>query len=200
MRHALRPAIIAAAILAPAAAFAGSAIHHMPPKSGPPPTASAPQAGVRPARLSSIPVVRPSELGRPHRHNRPRYGQFWGFPYAYPPAVVETLVVPAAVEPALRRIRPRSFNVIDPAAIISRTPSGRVVVSSPGAYHGGFAPLSAPYAPPSFQFIGAASGRYMGRPVELKHGVAAPAGLPLNPKVVWLKEQPGVAKPLKSAE
>lgn len=90
-------------------------------------------------------------------------------------------------EPRIRReIRPLSASVIDPYAVVTRTASGRVAISS-GIV--GLDQTTRPYAPPTFQMLGAPAGPQARFPVKLTHGVAAPASLPLGPKVVWLNER-----------
>jgi hypothetical protein len=109
-------------------------------------------------------------------------------------------MAPAAPEVALpRRVRPNGFNVLDPAAIVARSPSGRVVVTSPHTALGSAAP-PAPYAPPSIQIIGAASARHMRGPVHLTHGVAPTEELDTKPRVIWLKDGVPGASAVKGAE
>jgi hypothetical protein len=101
----------------------------------------------------------------------------------------------APVAPRITRrtaISPLSVNPIDPATVVSRTPSGRVVLSSlrSGAAHHGHrhqARGHMPYAPPSFQIIGSAAGRHMSQPVRLTHGAKPRRGLRTEPQVVFLK-------------
>lgn len=90
-------------------------------------------------------------------------------------------------------IRPLSVNPIDPFTVVSRTPSGRVVLSSlrSGAVHHGHrhqARGHMPYAPPSFQIIGASAGKNMSQPVRLTHGTQPRRGLRTEPRVVFLKD------------
>jgi hypothetical protein len=92
----------------------------------------------------------------------------------------------------LRRVRPLSVSPADPNAVVSRTASGRVFIApAPGAYVAtpeelAYYRQAKPYAPPSFQIIGAPSTRDMSGAVRLTYGVKPPASVPTGPKVVWL--------------
>jgi hypothetical protein len=105
--------------------------------------------------------------------------------------------LPAAGQQSLPRaavIRPSSVAPLDPFTVVSRTPSGRVVLTSlrPGAAHLGRRHLAVghmPYAPPSFQIIGSAGGRHMSTPVRLTHGIKPGRRLKTEPRVVFLKEK-----------
>jgi hypothetical protein len=95
--------------------------------------------------------------------------------------------------PHAPEIRPLSVNVVDPFTVVSRSPSGSVVLTSlrPGYRYRGHrqqarAPLN--YAPPSFQIIGSPNIRHMAQPVKLIHGVKPRRGLRTEPKVVFLKD------------
>ncbi len=99
-------------------------------------------------------------------------------------------------EPQPRPVRMRSGNPVDPGAIVSLTPSGRVVVSPPPGYVVQYPAVlegaeRRPYAPPQFTIIGAPSTRHMGSPVRLTHGVKPPETLATGPKVVWLDQAGG---------
>jgi hypothetical protein len=100
-----------------------------------------------------------------------------------------------------RTDRPLSFEPLDPRATISRTSSGRIFMGAPTGVHPYPAPQPSqrPYAQPSFQMIGAPSGRHMAADMKLTHGLEA-AGMETTPRVVWL-EQPVRRKPaLRSAK
>jgi hypothetical protein len=93
-----------------------------------------------------------------------------------------------------RVVQPLSVHPIDPFTVVSRTPSGRVVLSSlrSGVVHPGrqrFAAVQGPYAPPAFHIIGAADGRHMSKPVRLTHGVKGHRGLKTEPQVVFLQDK-----------
>jgi len=105
----------------------------------------------------------------------------------------EAPTVERRMPPAERRIRPLSVNPVDPGAVVARTPSGRTFIGpAPGAYVASpdelayYTRKARPYAPPSFQIVGAASSRHMERPVRLTYGVQPEEPLKLGPKVVWL--------------
>jgi hypothetical protein len=175
-----------------------AAVHHVPSHRAP----SHP-ATMSPAAAHGAPTLnRPShvgnalphvfgETGKPpwHRHG-PRV-PFVGFGSSPPPV---TIVLPAAEAPPApaRRIRPRSFNLTDPTAIVGRTPSGRVAYASGAGYGPGWGmgppPEAAPYLPPSITVIGEPSQRHMRGRIRLDHGVAAPETLPTAPRVVFLKD------------
>lgn len=109
-----------------------------------------------------------------------------------------TIVVAPPPSRAARPIQPVSVSAIDPDAIVSRTPSGRVVISgSPYGFVGPAddAPPARPYAPPTFHLIGAPTGRNMQGAVRLTHGQPAPAGMQTSPKVVWLDGSGAGAEP-----
>ncbi|MGL4240956.1 MAG: hypothetical protein ACRCTI_07580 [Beijerinckiaceae bacterium] len=137
-----------------------------------------------------------------HRRHRPHQPQGPIWAYAWPPVAPVETIAPrlAPVQPApLRAIRPNAFNVVDPAALVSRTPSGRVVVRGPdwadAATH-----ARQPYAPPSVHIIGAAPTRHMRGPVRMSHGIAAPHDLETKPQVIWLRQPAAGAPPVKGAE
>jgi hypothetical protein len=99
----------------------------------------------------------------------------------------------AAPAPSMRPLRPLSFVPTDPNAVISRLPSGRIVMSpAPGAYVASprevayYKRLQNPYAPPAFHMIGAPSDRYMRRPVALTYGVQPSRRFNPAPKVIWV--------------
>jgi hypothetical protein len=186
-----RPALCAASLvltgfLMSGSAFAGGGV---PPRPHPKPVViypsqphhavrAIPTAGAR----STAPVTAP--VPRPLSGHRPA-GPIWYGGYPYP--VVTNVFVAAPEPPPLHSPKPLSFNVIDPYAVVSETPSGRIVVSSPNA---GLQPIAAqqPYAPPAFHIIGQGSTRNMRGPVHVTHGVQPAADRPTGPKVIWLKE------------
>jgi hypothetical protein len=94
-----------------------------------------------------------------------------------------------------RTDRPLSFEPLDPRATISRTSSGRIFMGAPtGVFpYPALQPTERPYAQPSFQMIGAPSGRHMAADMKLTHGSDVTA-IATTPKVVWL-EQPVRRKP-----
>jgi hypothetical protein len=167
-------------------ASAGSSGRHQP-AVHPPAPAAYPVAVVRPA--PPIAALRMPALTTPSPAPAPAplvvpVGGFAG------PVVVlrETRIERVAPRP----VRPLSFEVLDPLAVVGRSRSGRVVVVGSG-------PLAeparaAPYAPASFQIIGAPSNRHMGGRVALNHGTPAPAGLETKPRVIWIKE-PAAERP-----
>jgi hypothetical protein len=119
------------------------------------------------------------------------------FPFSYgPPAVVVIQQFPV-IAAAPRPVRASAFNVIDPWALVGRTPSGRVVIAGPGPFEPTI--RRAPYAPPSFQIIGAPSTRDMRGPVHLKHGVAPPSEMQTGPRVILLQPSKDRKGPLKPA-
>jgi hypothetical protein len=54
-------------------------------------------------------------------------------------------------------------------------------------------PAETPYAPPTFQIIGAPSSRNMQEPVKLTHGVKAPPRMNPEPRIIWLDRNGKVA-------
>jgi hypothetical protein len=81
--------------------------------------------------------------------------------------------------------------------IISRLPSGSIVMQSPAQFYGYYnhtghhrgAAIQGPYAPPTFQIIGKPSGRNMGKPVRLTYGIPAQKRLNPSPQVIWIKAE-----------
>jgi hypothetical protein len=194
MRRSLVPAVI---VLIASPALAGPAIYHMPAPApvratGLPPAIPLPHPGGRSLTNPGDPLAPPPRVHRP-RH---RGGGFaYGWPHSAPVEITGGHHTPTA--PHLRSVRPLSFNVIDPAAVVGRTRSGRVVV------YGTSLPAtaaSAPYAPPSVQIIGIAPSQHMRGRMHLTHGVAAPRGLDTAPRVIWLKDHGGEKGPFKDAE
>lgn len=182
MSRALRSATIVFALLsAPAGVSAGNVLYRPAPSVQTPVHVVPPQ--IRPVR----PLPRP-----------PVPVPFGGF--GYPQTVV---IQPIVVQPAVPRpIRPLSFSPVDPQIVLSRTASGRVVATVPGAV---VVPMPAsaavrPYAPPEFHVIGAPSTRHMRGPVKLSHGTTAPEGVQRGPRVIWLKEPEGGRGPLKASD
>jgi hypothetical protein len=177
----LRPFLTAVLIAVSGPVLAGGGHPHHPPPHQPlpkPPAARAmpPQAHLPTVLPPAGPVApAPAPVAIP-------FGT--GF-YPYP------VLVPAAPPPpvriAERPVRPLSFHAIDPRAVVSRTPSGRTVVTVPGSWRRATQPVQ-PYAPPAFHIIGAAPARNMARPVHLVHGVSPAANRPTEPRVIWLKQ------------
>ncbi len=97
---------------------------------------------------------------------------------------------------AAQQVRPLSFNPIDPRAVITRLPSGRIAMSPPA----GFYPLTPwqvaesnrrlhPYAQPSFQIIGGETPQRAGAAVHLTYGNQPGRRMNPAPTVVWLDER-----------
>jgi hypothetical protein len=129
--------------------------------------------------------------GRSHGH----FSHFMTDQVGYPETTIVNVLPPTRVR---KPLQPVSVSAIDPEAIVSRTPSGRIVISgSPLGFAGPAeaAPTARPYAPPTFHLIGAPTGRNMQGAVRLTHGQRAPAGLQTTPKVVWLDGSGASAEP-----
>jgi hypothetical protein len=196
----LRPALCAAVLAFSGSAFAGGPVHHRPPPHGvslqapklhrpQTPIRSAPaaaqQGAVAPLPPAPAPVTPPLQ-------SLPYW--FGGYPY---PA---TVVVAAPPPPAPRLVQPLSFHLADPSAVAIRLPSGRIAVRGVGGYRQRGHSMARPYAPPTIQIIGKASGQHMRGPVHLVHGVQPPKRLATSPQVIWLKQPAGGRGPLKSVE
>jgi hypothetical protein len=85
---------------------------------------------------------------------------------------------------------------VDPNAVVAKTSSGRIFIGpAPGARIASphelayYKRLQNPYAPPSFQMLGAPSGSHMGQSVGLTYGVQPSRRFNPGPKVVWLDEK-----------
>lgn len=187
----LRPALAAGLVVfsVPALAGGGHPPHHPPHH---PPSYRVPV--VRPVPpLAALPVAQPvtPAVPAPQSVLQP-FGT--GF-YPYP--VVVTVAAPVSLPEAIRPVRPLSFHVIDPRATVSRAPSGRIVVTGPGRWRQSSEPPR-PYAPPAFHIVGTPSGRHMGQPVKLTHGVKPAATRPTEPRVIWIKEPQAAAALVKS--
>jgi hypothetical protein len=175
-----------------------AAVHHISghrapahPASALPPVAHGVAQPYRPAHAGIPSPHVGGDWAKPPRHRHGPRVPFVGFGYSPPPV---TVVLPAA-EPAPtpgRPMRPRSFNLTDPTAIVGRTPSGRVAFASGVGYGPGWGmgapPEAAPYLPPSITVIGKPSQRHMRGRIRLDHGIAAPETLPTSPRVVFLKD------------
>jgi hypothetical protein len=106
------------------------------------------------------------------------------------------VIAPPLLLPVERPVRPLSFNPIDPRAVITRLPSGRIAMSPPA----GFYPLTPwqvaesnrrlhPYAQPSFQIISEGAPQRAGSAVHLTYGVQPGRRMNPEPTVVWLDER-----------
>lgn len=95
-----------------------------------------------------------------------------------------------------RPVKPLSFHPVDPYAVITRLPSGRIAMSPPP----GFLPLTQrevarsnkrmrPYAPPSFQLIGEQTPAQAANAVHLRYGVKPSRRFNPEPQVVFLDER-----------
>ncbi len=113
----------------------------------------------------------------------------FGYGYGAPVIVNVGLPEPVGVP---RPARLRSGNVVDPTAAVVRLPSGRVaVVGGIGSVYDPAQPAAQPYAPPTFQVIGAGPRYASTGPVHMRRGVTTPEDGHLDPRVIWLKEKPG---------
>jgi hypothetical protein len=226
MSAAMRPACALALVAFAGFVFAGSAsagphgpsggpalkpprhhpVPHNPPAQPPgmkPPLAVPPVAMPRPAPpLRPMPPPRiPGPFATPGGpRGGPAFVPFRPFgPGFYPyPVIVETAQTAAPVAGPRPAVRPVSVNVLDPFAVVTRAPSGRVVIAGGAGWGPPGDEAARPYAPPAFHLIGAPSGRHMGRPVHVVHGVPSASDRPTEPKVIWLKEPRAARGAVKS--
>jgi hypothetical protein len=99
---------------------------------------------------------------------------------------------------AIPRIEPLSVTPVDPRVIVSRLPSGRIVMTNPyyraesarGRKRQVQGPRTA-YAPPAFHIIGEMSGKHMSNPVKLTHGIKPGRRFRHEPQVVFFVQKPG---------
>ncbi len=165
----------------------GRTIHHHPVQTPQFPTVSArpaPIQVVRPAQPTYV-LPLPVPLGQP---------VIYGGVERERQSFAQT-AVPYDVAGDRRPIKPLSFHPVDPYAVITRLPSGRIAMSPPP----GFLPLTQrevvesnrhlhPYAPPSFQLIGE-QPQHAGKAVHLAYGVKPSRRFNPEPQVVFLDER-----------
>lgn len=105
----------------------------------------------------------------------------------------QPVIVPLRQIDSQPRLQPLSFTPADPNATVARLPSGRIAVTAPpGSFNptareqAEFERQQRPYAPPSFQIIGAPSRRHQGKPVALSYGEPPKPDFNPDPRVIWL--------------
>jgi hypothetical protein len=166
--------------------------HH--PKSPPKP----PIILVRPGQYPSALVARPLVAGAPPAPSpaAPVALGIGGVNPYYAGELSPRAIQTAPAGPAFRPVRPLSVVPVDPNAVVARTSSGRIFIGpAPGAYIASphalahYKRLQNPYAPPSFQMLGAPAGSHMGQSVGLTYGVQPSRRFNPGPKVVWLDEK-----------
>jgi hypothetical protein len=83
---------------------------------------------------------------------------------------------------------PLSFNVIDPYAVISQTPSGSIAVGSRYGYpHHSASRSATPYAPPAVHIIGDRHHRAHGPAVHVIEGAALPRRFRTEPQIIIVR-------------